>query len=140
MECDEMPFINQEVLSDWTIELLDDIGNVLASEVTDLDGAYSFCDLPAGTYVAQVRGQPGWTANVPPSGQSTIELNESEFVEQNFGLCPNCYCKDPSFTDLILHWDNGPGLSIQRETSYDRIPSEPGNGYFFDWKIRDGRG
>ena len=26
MECGELPFINQEVLSDWTIELLDDTG------------------------------------------------------------------------------------------------------------------
>jgi hypothetical protein len=136
LECGELPFINQKVLSNWTIELLDDIGNVLVSEVTNIDGAYSFCDLQAGNYVVQVRGQPGWTANVPPTGQSTIELNDSEFVEQNFGLCPNCFCKDPSFTDLILHWDNGPGLSIQCETSYEDIPCpEPGSGYFLAGKF-----
>lgn len=100
MECDELPFINQEVLSDWTIELLDEIGNVLVSEVTGLDGAYSFCDLPAGTYIVQVRGQPGWTANVPPSGQSTIQLNVSEFAEVNFGMCSGCSC-DSIYVDIV---------------------------------------
>ncbi|MBL0008622.1 MAG: T9SS type A sorting domain-containing protein [Saprospiraceae bacterium] len=106
MECDELPFINQEVLSDWTIELLDDTGNVLVSEVTGLDGAYSFCDLPAGTYIVQVRGQPGWTANVPPTGQSTIQLNESEIAEQNFGMCMECACG--VFSDLLVRSAGSP--------------------------------
>ena len=50
--------------------------------------------------------------------------------------CDTCYCKSPGFTDMILHWDNGPGISIQCETSYDGIPCpQPGDGYFFTGKF-----
>lgn len=106
MECDELPFIDQEVLSDWTIELIDDLGNVLGSEVTGSDGAYSFCDLPAGNYIVRVAGKPGWTARVPASGQSTIELNESEYVEQNFGMCMECACG--VFSDMLVQSAGSP--------------------------------
>lgn len=104
-ECGELPFFNQEVLEGWTVELIDDIGNVQESIVTGSEGAYAFCDLPAGIYIVRVVGDPGWTSNVPASGQSTIELVESGFEEQNFGVCPSCSCG--LFTDMFIRTGHG---------------------------------
>jgi len=104
-ECGELPFFNQEVLEGWTVELADDTGIVLGTVITGSDGAYSFCDLPAGIYIVRVTGEPGWTSKVPPSGQSTIELVESGFVEQNFGVCPPCSCG--LFTDIFIRTAQG---------------------------------
>lgn len=51
-------------------------------------------------------------------------------------VCDTCFCKSPGFTDMRLHWDNGPGIPIQCETSYDGIPCpQPGDGYFFTGKF-----
>ncbi|MBK8555225.1 MAG: hypothetical protein IPL65_05380 [Lewinellaceae bacterium] len=50
-ECGNLPYSDQPLLPGWTIELLDDMGNVLGEQVTDANGAYAFYDLHAGIYI-----------------------------------------------------------------------------------------
>ena len=87
-ECGTLPYISQTPLSGWTIELLDADGNVIGEQVTDVDGSYVFYDLKAGSYVVRETQQPGWTAKVPASGQTTIDLAASQERIVNFGNCP----------------------------------------------------
>jgi len=95
--CDSLPYIDQPVLPDWTIQLLDDAGSILAEQVTGVDGEYTFNDLPLGQYTVRVEGQPGWTANVPPTGMYAISLNSPGEVISDFGMCQECSC-DSIFT------------------------------------------
>ena len=59
-------------LSGWTVDLLDSVGNIVATTVTDSNGDYSFSDLGPGTYTVQEDLQPGWvqTAPAPPGPTS----------------------------------------------------------------------
>ncbi len=129
-ECEELPFINQEVLSGWTVEIFDEIGNVLGNEVTGSDGAYSFCDLPGGLYTMQLTPKEGWSPKFPLSGKATIILDPSEIVEQNFGVCQNCFCATPSFSNLYLRGSGGPSSPMYCETSNENIGCpDPGYGF-----------
>src|SRR5262249_17749043 len=54
-------------LSGWTIQLYENINGVLTlvgSQVTDVNGNYSFTNLWAGTYYIKEVLQPGWTQTV----------------------------------------------------------------------------
>ncbi len=99
-ECGSLTYTNQPVLSDWTIQLLDADSNVIAEQVTDVDGAYAFYDLKAGSYVIKETQQSGWTPKVPASGQSTVVLDPSENEVRNFGNCPGCSC-DSIYMDVV---------------------------------------
>ena len=87
-ECGGLPFNTQTPLSGWMIQLLDADGNVIDEQETAVDGSYGFYDLPAGVYVVREVQQPGWTANVPPTGQTTVDLSASQQRITNFGNCP----------------------------------------------------
>jgi hypothetical protein len=91
-ECESLPSSNQPTLSGWTIQLLNADNSVIAEQVTDVDGAYAFYDLHSGSYTLKETPQPGWTPNVPASGQSTVVLSASEQEVRNFGNCPGCSC------------------------------------------------
>lgn len=91
-ECSQAPYSNQPLLSGWVIGLFDALNNPISLDTTDLNGQYSFAQLPAGQYIVRETGKPGWTANVPPSGQSAITLSGSQNIVQNFGNCPSCSC------------------------------------------------
>jgi PKD repeat protein len=91
-ECDGLPYTDQPVLSDWTVQLLDTMGNVLQEQLTDADGAYAFDVLPPLPYWVKTVLQPGWTANVPANGQYTIELITGDSLVRDFGVCPGCSC------------------------------------------------
>lgn len=91
-ECNSLPYSNQQTIPDWTIQLLDEMGNVLGEQVTDADGAYAFYDLHAGNYIIREGQLPGWTTKVPASGEYSVNLAASEQAERNFGNCPGCSC------------------------------------------------
>ena len=98
-ECGSLPYTNQPTISGWTIQLLNADSNVIAEQVTDVDGAYAFYDLPHGTYTVQELSQNGWTPKVPLLGKATINLDPSEQKVQNFGNCPGCSCD--SITTIV---------------------------------------
>jgi len=99
-ECNSLPYFNQPVLSDWTIQLLNADSNVIAEQVTDADGNYAFYDLPHGVYVVKELAQPGWSPSVPASGKYTVDLAPSQQLERNFGNCPSCSC-DNIYMDVV---------------------------------------
>ena len=108
-ECSSLPYTDQPVLSGWTVQLLDTMGNLISEQVTDVDGAYAFADLPPGNYYVKTVAQPGWTANVPANGQTTIELDAGESVVENFGVCLlpviTCLCPlgNASGSNLVMN-------------------------------------
>ncbi|MDO8366253.1 MAG: LamG-like jellyroll fold domain-containing protein [Saprospiraceae bacterium] len=93
-ECGSLPYFNQPLLPDWTIQLLNADSNVIAEQVTDADGNYAFYDLPHGVYIVKELSQPGWSPSVPASGKYTVDLAPSQQAKRNFGNCPTCSCDD----------------------------------------------
>lgn len=91
-ECGQLPFTNQATVEGWPIYLENIDGIVLDSALTDATGNYAFYDLLPGSYIVKEAVKPGWTANVPPSGQSIVNLSQSEVETRNFGNCPPCSC------------------------------------------------
>ena len=58
---------DEPLLSGWTIELLDSVGEVAATTTTAADGSYSFDDLDPGTYSVQEVQQDGFLQTYPAS-------------------------------------------------------------------------
>ncbi len=91
--CSNEPYSNQPVLANWPVVLTDTMGNVIAEQVTDVDGRYAFYDLPKGWYwVKGGLAVPGWTPRFPASGEYLFNLQASQQLERNFGNCPACSC------------------------------------------------
>lgn len=74
------------------------------SATTDVDGLFTITGLPAGTYHAQVEGQPGWSPTTPAGGAKDIVLAPGQgiaFLDQyassviaksnEYGLSPGNY-------------------------------------------------
>lgn len=99
-ECSQLQYFNQATLSDREITLLDETGNVLSTALTDLDGAYDFPNLMAGSYKVKEKPKPGWTPKVPASGQYDITLKMSEQAVLDFSNCPQCTC-DSIYMDIV---------------------------------------
>lgn len=101
-ECNGLPYINQDKLPGWTIQLLDEAGNIIREEQTDVDGNYAFYDLPRGNYYCREVQQPGWTPNVPPSGEVFLFLEATEQRIINFGNCRDCSCDSIRWTIIPI--------------------------------------
>ncbi len=91
-ECEAKAYTNQPVVPGWPIQLLNVDGQVIAEEVTGSDGVYAFYDLPYGVYYVKEALLPGWTSNIPASGEAIANLDPSEQAVVNFGNCPSCSC------------------------------------------------
>jgi uncharacterized repeat protein (TIGR01451 family) len=83
-DADESP------LSGQTIILSDDAGNVVATTVTDSDGAYEFDGLTPGVTYVVTAGIPGsWLVTSPPSGSYVITPTPGQDAgPYDFGLAP----------------------------------------------------
>ena len=76
-------------LADWTVELLDSSGNIIATTTSAWDGSYSFADLAYGVYTIEEIMQAGWYQTEPQhplfytvtatSGASTSGLDFGNF-------------------------------------------------------------
>ncbi|MBL7827283.1 MAG: T9SS type A sorting domain-containing protein [Saprospiraceae bacterium] len=91
-ECNGTPYSSQPALQGWTIQLFNDAGELFREDVTDNTGEYRMFDLPKGQYIVKEIAAPGWTPNVPASGEYLIDLAASQQVVRNFGNCPSCSC------------------------------------------------
>jgi len=123
--CDALPYTDQPVLPGWTVQLLDDMGTVLAEQVTGANGEYAFADLPLGLYYCRVVNQPGWMPKVPATGQYAVNLNDSEQITVlNFGLCPMSPPCDVTIN--LTYVDNCGHIQL------DAVASGP-SGYSYQW-------
>ncbi len=74
--------IGEDFLDGWTIQLFDDLGNLLSQTVTAGGGLYSFLDIDVGSYVINEVMQTGWTQT---AGGGSITVSDSQITEMNFG-------------------------------------------------------
>ncbi|MBW2236575.1 MAG: PEP-CTERM sorting domain-containing protein [Deltaproteobacteria bacterium] len=68
-------------LPDWTIQLTDAAGSVVASTTTDADGNYWFEQVEPGTWEVSEILQPGWAQTFPATGTHLVNLSIGEVVE-----------------------------------------------------------
>ena len=126
---------NEPGLNGWTIELYDENGELVDSQVTmsmDLDnnnvidpffemGLYWFTDLPAGSFTISEVQQDGWTQSAPadPGIWGVILANGDTLEALDFGNYRGTEIHGQKFNDL-----NGNGR---------KDPGEPG---INDWEIQ----
>jgi hypothetical protein len=122
--CDALPYTDQPVIPGWTVQLLNDMGTVLAEQVTGDNGEYAFADLPLGLYYCRVVNQPGWTPNVPPSGEYVANLDTPGETILDFGLCPLSPPCDVTINAIYV--DNCGHVQL------DAVASGP-SGYNYQW-------
>lgn len=67
-----------------TLQLLDDEGDVIASTMTDTDGAYLFDQVAAGTYTVQLQPPLGYTAD--GSDQAQVSVTDDDLTGVDFAL------------------------------------------------------
>ena len=62
-------------IGDWTIQLKDDQGNLLNTDITaNITGMYSFENIAPGTYTLCEVMQTGWVATAPESGCQDVKV------------------------------------------------------------------
>ncbi|MEM7536066.1 MAG: SdrD B-like domain-containing protein [Chloroflexota bacterium] len=72
---------NEPTLPNWTINLYDAAGNVIATTTTDEDGVYCFMGLSPGFYVVGEEQQQGWVQTVPASEVYQVQLGSGQVIE-----------------------------------------------------------
>jgi hypothetical protein len=119
-ECGNQPYTNQPVLAGWTVQLLDSTGQLIATQKTDAAGEYRFDNLLPVPHVVRIVPPPGWTPNIPASGEHLVDgRNTSEL--RNFGVCPNCSCDQVYFEVVSIPNDSSAceyGLSAISEAPF----------------------
>lgn len=87
-ECNGTPYTNQETIAGWPIALYaEDNATLLSVTETDETGMFAFYDMPYGVYWVREFFMPGWTPNVPASGEYLVEIKSPQPVQANFGNC-----------------------------------------------------
>jgi hypothetical protein len=74
-------------IAGWTINLYDNLGNLVGTRVTDANGNYCFDPLAPGTYTVAEVAQPGWTQTYPASGTYTVNVTPGSAFTAVFGNC-----------------------------------------------------
>jgi hypothetical protein len=78
-----------DFLSGWTIQLVNSYGTVIATDVTDANGAYSFTVDKSGTYKVREVTQCGWTQTLGIGGYSISVSLGNSYSGYNFGNFDN---------------------------------------------------
>ncbi|HWQ96092.1 MAG TPA: SdrD B-like domain-containing protein [Candidatus Methylomirabilis sp.] len=73
-------------LAGWTINLKDSNGSIVATNMTDSSGSYTFSELAEGNYTVEEVQQSGWIHTAPLEENYTITLSAEENVTgKDFG-------------------------------------------------------
>ncbi len=72
--------VGEPGITGWRIRIS---GSVTDSTLTDIDGFYSFNNLPGGTYTITEAPQAGWTQTMPLSGSYTVAYALENFSAGN---------------------------------------------------------
>lgn len=75
--------INEPGLAGWTIELLDEFGNLVGDRITGSDGSYEFLDLLVGDYSVGEVMQPGWEQTF--NGGGAVSVIADTVITADFG-------------------------------------------------------
>lgn len=102
-------FINGDLdppLPNWTINLFNQNGVLVAQTLTDANGAYCFERLPLGNqFVVTETNQPDWVQSYPTSGSYNVTTVFGDATSYDFA---NCYVVDPCRGELdVLYEQTG---------------------------------
>ena len=76
----------EPTLAGWDIELRDNLGALLANDITDASGSYEFPGLTSGVYLVSEVQQGGWVQTAPASVSHTVNLvGGSSYPNRDFG-------------------------------------------------------
>jgi protocatechuate 3,4-dioxygenase beta subunit len=76
----------EPTLAGWTIELRDATNALVATAVTDANGAYAFTGLDAATYTVSEVQQTGWTQTFPAGdGIHSVTISDADVANVDFG-------------------------------------------------------
>lgn len=78
------PFAGEMGLMGWSVELLNSLGQVLATASTDDAGNFVFTALPNGSYSACMSMQSGYVQTAPTSGTGCSGLGYSFTIQGTF--------------------------------------------------------
>jgi protocatechuate 3,4-dioxygenase beta subunit len=124
-------------LPGWTVNLLDSIGNQVASTTSAADGTYSFANIGPGTYKIQEVNQAGYVETQPaiPPGLYTVQaISSTNPSGLNFGNFQLVSVSGNVYNDLngngqqdsgepgLANWVvdvNGPGNSVVASATTD---------------------
>ena len=93
----------------WTVELLDEDGNVIETSVTDSSGLFNFAELPNGTYTIRYTLEDSWSATSEEITQTVVVDNDSHYVE--FGVI-----RSPVIIVNIFHDEDRDGVWDEDES------------------------
>jgi hypothetical protein len=65
---------NETGLADWTVDLSEPAGTVLANATTSENGSYAFTDLLSGEYIVSQVVSMGWALIAPADGKYSVNL------------------------------------------------------------------
>jgi hypothetical protein len=87
--------LGENPLNGWTIELLDQNGQVIQQQLTGPSGHYQF-QVPAGTYTVRenMTGHPGWTPSVSAGPYTNIVVGPTQVEQRDFLNCSPFVCED----------------------------------------------
>ncbi len=126
-DCTYDPEEGEELLPDVTVELIDQDGNVVATETTDASGEYRFDSVPPGTYAIR-EIQPADlfdTGSKLGSGGGTIE-SDNMFTGVTVGsgdqLTDYDFCEQPPVALSGYVFQDGPPVDLEQgETLPERV-------------------
>jgi uncharacterized repeat protein (TIGR01451 family) len=74
-------------IPNWTIELVNESGEVVNSNTTDEYGYYWIGPVSRGNYTVREVQQPGWQQTCPAQGSYSINTDDSDLTGIDFGNC-----------------------------------------------------
>ena len=117
----------EDFLAGWTIQLLDNAGTVIDSQVTDADGAYQFTSVVPGMYSVEEVLQDGWRQSAPVTAEAQMAFDLDQqyafastgnFFESWGGLGEKWILSESDGWFFILpngsvnEWDGSPASSL----------------------------
>jgi protocatechuate 3,4-dioxygenase beta subunit len=103
-------------LANWTIQLLNSAGAVVATTKTDANGNYRFANVGPGTYTVREVQQTGWTQTAPASGTYTVAATSG----QNVGGLAFGDFKLVSYSGTVYNDLNGNGVMDSGEKKLNK--------------------
>ncbi len=103
-------------ISNVTVTLVDESGNVIGAVLTDENGYYEFTDLPAGEYTVVVGSGPDSTVLTTPANDNVSLAPSENYTDADFGFTPTDM-EEPTGSIGDYVWLDADGEGDQDEPS-----------------------